>query len=155
MQVGSKEQQTSHSQRFLILFLRFFWMVHARGHCSSLSPSLALLFLCRLIVTSKSQHICKRLTDVHTRKNTDRATYPRYIQEHKHNVQMHSVTQSSTPTVIIIITTAMEHRTWAGSVVVAWVLLQPLCVNCACFDKYNDRVFMTLRLRRESPGVFG
>ena len=42
LQVGSKEQQTSHSQRFLILFLRFFWMVHARGRCSSLSPSLAL-----------------------------------------------------------------------------------------------------------------
>ena len=44
LQVGSKEQQTSHSQRFLILFLRFFWMVHARGRCSSLSPSLALTY---------------------------------------------------------------------------------------------------------------
>ena len=44
LQVGSKEQQTSHSQRFLILFLLFFWMVHARGRCSSLSPSLALTY---------------------------------------------------------------------------------------------------------------
>ena len=42
LQVGSKEQQMSHSQRFLILFLLFFWMVHTRGRCSSLSPSLAL-----------------------------------------------------------------------------------------------------------------
>ena len=30
LQVGSKEQQRSHSQRFLILFLLFFWMVHTR-----------------------------------------------------------------------------------------------------------------------------
>ena len=44
LQVGSKEQQTSHSQRFLILFLLFFWMVHTRGRCSSLSPSLALTY---------------------------------------------------------------------------------------------------------------
>ena len=36
LQVGSKEQQTSHSQRFLILFLLFFWMVYTIGHCSSL-----------------------------------------------------------------------------------------------------------------------
>ena len=44
LQVGSKEQQTSHSQRFLILFLLFFWikMVHARGRCYSLWLSLAL-----------------------------------------------------------------------------------------------------------------
>ena len=42
LQVGSKEQQTSHSQRFLILFLLFFWMVHTRGRCYSLSLSFAL-----------------------------------------------------------------------------------------------------------------
>ena len=44
LQVGSKEQQTSHSQRFLILFLLFFWMVHTGGRCYSLSPSLALTY---------------------------------------------------------------------------------------------------------------
>ena len=44
LQVGSKEQQTSHSQRFLILFLLFFWMVHTGGRCSSLSPSLTLTY---------------------------------------------------------------------------------------------------------------
>ena len=42
LQVGSKEQQMSHSQRFLILFLLFFWMVHTRDCCYSLAPSLAL-----------------------------------------------------------------------------------------------------------------
>ena len=42
LQVGSKEQQLSHRQRFLILFLLFFWMVHTRDYCYSLSPSLAL-----------------------------------------------------------------------------------------------------------------
>ena len=31
LQIGSKEQQTSHSHRFLILFLLFFWMVHTTG----------------------------------------------------------------------------------------------------------------------------
>ena len=35
--------QPSHSQRFLILFHLFFWMVHARGRCYSLSPSLSAL----------------------------------------------------------------------------------------------------------------
>ena len=44
LQVGSKEQQTSHSQRFLILFILFFWMVHMRGRCYSHSPSLALTY---------------------------------------------------------------------------------------------------------------
>ena len=57
LQVGSKEQQTSHTQRFLILFLLFFWMVHTRGLCYSLSPSLALTYKWRLIVTCKSQHV--------------------------------------------------------------------------------------------------
>ena len=42
LQVGSKEQQTNHSQRFLILFLLFFWMVHARGRWYCLSLFLAL-----------------------------------------------------------------------------------------------------------------
>ena len=44
LQVGSNEQQRSHSQRLLILFLLFFWikMVHARGRCYSLWLSLAL-----------------------------------------------------------------------------------------------------------------
>ena len=42
LQVKSKEQQTSHSQRFLILFLLFCLMVHAGGHCYSLSLSLEL-----------------------------------------------------------------------------------------------------------------
>ena len=35
----------------------------------------------------------KRSNDEHTRKNTDRATHTEYIQQHKHNVQMHSVTK--------------------------------------------------------------
>ena len=42
LQVGSKEQQTNHSQRFLILFLLFFWMVHAS--CYSLTPSRCLTY---------------------------------------------------------------------------------------------------------------
>ena len=37
LQDGSKEQRTSHSQRFLILFL-FFWMVPTRGRCRFLAP---------------------------------------------------------------------------------------------------------------------
>ena len=42
LQVGSKEQQTRNSQRFLSLFLLFFWMVHTRGRRYSLSPSLVI-----------------------------------------------------------------------------------------------------------------
>ena len=56
-QVGSKEQQTSHIQRFLVLFLLFFLMVHARGRCYSLSLSLALSHSSSLLATSKSQHV--------------------------------------------------------------------------------------------------
>ena len=44
-------------------------------------------------MTSKSTrnaYVKDRLT--YTHESTDRATYPKYIQQHKHNVQMHSVT---------------------------------------------------------------
>ena len=50
LQVGSKEQQTSHSQRFQILFLLFFWMVHTTGVVVLPSRLLSLL----LIMTSHS-----------------------------------------------------------------------------------------------------
>ena len=45
LQVGSKEQQTSHSQRFLSDFISSFLLdgTYERS-CSSLSPSLALTY---------------------------------------------------------------------------------------------------------------
>ena len=74
-----------------LIFFFFFLMVCARGHWYCLSLSLALS-LPHLLVMSKIT-IHKRLNDVHTQKNIDRATYR--IQQHKHNVQMHSVTPVS------------------------------------------------------------
>ena len=59
---GWKEQQISHSQRFLISFLLFFLMVHVRGHCYCLSLSLSdvqnnnMQNMCKRIITNKWHH---------------------------------------------------------------------------------------------------
>ena len=101
-QVGSKEQQMSHSQRLLILFLLFCLMVHVRGRCYCLFLSCSLTDIqnnntwniCKTIITNKWHHNPPpHPTEKKLETLTDKVTYR--VQQHKHNVQMLSVTTTT------------------------------------------------------------
>ena len=67
----------SHNQRFLILFLLFFWMVHVRGCWNCLSPSLTLTLstsFCDIQITTHNTYVKDWMMSTHERTLTERHT---------------------------------------------------------------------------------
>ena len=97
---GSREQQMSHSQIFLFNLFSFFFLFFWWWFCERplvLPFTFSRTLMPHLLVTSKittlKAYVKDSMTSAHERTQTEWHVYR--VQQHKHNVQMHSVTQGT------------------------------------------------------------